>query len=243
MTRTMKKNETQTSAHTVPGRPPRTGLFWKLARPFCAVLRRLGNNSLMLRTVHTYGFRNRIGRRVKFHGLCKVSGSTVGDYTYFGGSASVQHTEIGKFCSIGPDFICGWGIHPVDGLSTSPAFYSVRRQNGMTFCTENKLEEYRPVRIGNDVFIGARVMILDGVTVGDGAVIAAGAVVTRDIPPYAVAGGVPARILRYRFAPEQIEALERIAWWNWPPERLQDVERYFSDPEAFIEKFGSSDLK
>ena len=80
--------------------------------------------------------------------------------------------------------------------------------------------EYRPITIGNDVWIGARAMVMDGVEVGDGAIVAANAVVTKDVPPYAIVGGVPAKVIRYRFAPEKIEALQLLQWWSWPLEEI-----------------------
>jgi virginiamycin A acetyltransferase len=92
--------------------------------------------------------------------------------------------------------------------------------------------------IGNDVWIGANAIILPGVTIGDGAIVAAGAVVSRDVPPYAIVGGVPAKILRYRYTEEQIKKLLKIAWWNWSPEKIAiNVDYFYGKVEAFIEKF------
>lgn len=210
----------------------RKGLLWRAVTTLARAVRRTGNP----RWAHRV-FGTSIGRPVRLRGVCKLAGCTVGDYTYFGGGASVQHASIGKFCSIGPGLIAGWGLHPTGGVSTAPMFYSTARQNGVSLSLRNKIEEHRPITIGNDVFIGARVMILDGVSVGDGAVIGAGAVVTADVAPYAIVGGVPARLIRYRFSPERIEALGRIRWWEWPVGRLPQVERHFDDVEAFIRAF------
>lgn len=149
----------------------------------------------------------------------------LGDYSYFAKNAQVANTTIGKFCSIGPNFCCGLGIHPTNGISTHPHFY------------HGKIEEFGHVLIGNDVFIGANVTVLDGVTIGDGAIIGAGAVVSKDIPPYAVAVGCPIQIKRYRFSEKQIAALERIQWWNWTDNKLQDVESMFEDIDTFIAKY------
>ena len=148
-------------------------------------------------------------------------------------------TEIGKFCSIGPNFICGWGIHPLNGISTSPMFYSTMKQNGVTLSSIDKVEERNQIKIGNDVFIGANVIILDGVTIGDGAVIGAGAVVSKDIPPYAIAVGCPIRILRYRFDEEVRKKFLSINWWNFEDEKLQDVENCFFEVNRFIEEYES----
>lgn len=160
----------------------------------------------------------------------------LGDYSYIAKNSSVSCCVIGKFCSIGPNFCCGLGIHPINGVSTAPMFYSTARQNGMTLCEKNKVDESRQTTIGNDVFIGANVTILDGVTIGDGAVIGAGAVVVDDIPPYAVAVGVPAKVAKYRFDESTIKLLVEKQWWNGPEEELKRVERAFGEIEEFIKK-------
>lgn len=172
----------------------------------------------------------------KLYGPCRVSASTIGDYTYVAEGARIARTSIGAFCSIGPDLLCGWGVHPTDGLSTSPMFYSAKRQNGTTLSAADKVQEHARIQIGNDVFIGMRVTILDGVTIGDGAIIGAGAVVSKDIPPFAVAYGNPIAIRRFRFDQERRDALLRIAWWRPGFADLQDVERLFFDVDAFIRK-------
>ena len=92
-------------------------------------------------------------------------------------------------------------------------------------------------RIGHDVWIGANALILPEVTIGDGAVIAAGAVVTRDVPPYAIVGGVPARVIRYRFSPEMIDAFLEIKWWDWPLEKIKENFDLFYHPELFCKAF------
>lgn len=165
-----------------------------------------------------------------------VRDSTVGDYSYISRNSLISKAEFGKFCSVGPNLVCGWGIHPVDGVSTSPMFYSTLKQNGMTLSGTNKVQERKPIRIGDDVFIGANVTILDGVTVGDGAVIGAGCVVSKDVPAYAIVVGCPMQVLRYRFPDDIVQKLIGIAWWNWPQERLSEVEKLFFDVEGFILK-------
>jgi len=149
----------------------------------------------------------------------------LGDYSYFARNAQVANATIGKFCSIGPNFCCGLGIHPTDGISTHPMFY------------RGKIAEHKPVTIGNDVFIGANVTVLDGVTIGDGAVIGAGSVVSKDISPYAIAVGCPIQIKRYRMTEKQIAAMQRIQWWNWDENNLKDIRAMFSDIDAFIGKY------
>ena len=172
----------------------------------------------------------------KLYPIYHIWNSKIGDYTYIAPNSSISMTEIGKFCSIGPHLLCGWGVHPVHGISTSPMFYSTMKQNGMTLSAEDKVVERKLIKIGNDVFIGANVTILDGVTIGDGAVIGAGAVVSKDIPPYAVAVGVPIRILHYRFSEEVRNRLLELKWWDFSLEKLQDVERDFFDVDSFLDK-------
>lgn len=161
----------------------------------------------------------------------------IGEYSYIDQNSYISNTTIGKFCSIGPNFLCGWGIHPTNGLSTSPMFYSTKKQNGFTLSTINKFDERKQIKIGNDVFIGANVTVLDGVSIGDGAIIGAGAIVSKDIPPYAIAVGCPIKIQRYRFSPEQIEALLRIQWWNFEDAQLADIEQLFFNLDGFIAKY------
>lgn len=158
----------------------------------------------------------------------------LGEYSYIAKNSSITNCEIGKFCSIGPNFCCGLGVHPLHGISTSPMFYSTAKQNGESLCSENRIEESHHTVIGNDVFIGANVTVLDGVHIGDGAVIGAGAVVTKDIPPYAVAVGVPARIARYRFDAETIDKLKATHWWDGDGDLLHDVATYFDEVEEFV---------
>lgn len=160
---------------------------------------------------------------------------TVGKGTYIATNAYISHTNIGKFCSIGPNFLCGYGFHPTDGISSSPVFYSTRKQAGFSFSKSDKCEERKIINVGNDVFIGMNVTILDGITIGDGAVIGAGAVVTKDIPPYAVAVGCPIKIIKYRFSEEIIGSLIESKWWDQGDAILQEVEKNFFDVEKFLE--------
>lgn len=164
----------------------------------------------------------------------------LGKYSYIAKNCTVANAEIGRFCSIGPNFCCGLGIHPTNGVSTSPMFYSTAKQNGVKLCNENKVQESTKTTIGNDVFIGANVTVLDGVSIADGAVIGAGAVVVNDIPPYAVAVGVPAKVVKYRFCQKEIEALIESQWWKGSDEEIKMVEHYFFDVDSFLESESSN---
>ena len=159
---------------------------------------------------------------------------TVGKGTYIAFNAYISNTTIGKFCSIGPNILCGFGFHPTNGISSSPVFYSTRKQAGFTFSATDKCEERKAITIGNDVFIGMNVTILDGVTIGDGAVIGAGAVVTKNIPPYAVAVGCPVKIIKYRFSADIIDSLIKSRWWDQDDTVLKEVEKDFFEVEKFL---------
>lgn len=180
--------------------------------------------------------RSYISKKTKLYGKANISFSIIQKYTYIAQNSIINNTTIGKFCSIGPNLLCGWGIHPTHGVSTAPMFYSTLKQNGVTLSKDNKIEELRQITIGNDVFIGMNVTILDGITIGDGAIIGAGAVVSKDIPPYAIAFGNPIIIAKYRFDENTIKDLLEIKWWNLPEDDLKLVEEYFWDVNTFIDK-------
>lgn len=175
-----------------------------------------------------------LGRNTKVSAPFFLHGVQVGDYSYLAKNASISNCVIGKFCSIGPNFCCGLGIHPTSGISTAPMFYSTAKQNGLTLSKENKVEESKQTVIGNDVFIGANVTVLDGVTIGNGAVIGAGAVVAKDIPPYAIAVGVPASVVKYRFESQTVERLNASEWWNQERDTLERIEKQFWNVDEFL---------
>lgn len=146
---------------------------------------------------------------------CMINNSVIGSYSYIGRNSIVQNTTIGKFCSIANDVFIGLGKHPAHHFSTSPLFYKRKNILDIDLITDDlAFNEYEKIFIGNDVWIGARAIILDGVTIGHGAIIAANSVVTKDVPPYAIVGGVPAKILKYRFGDKKIEKLLKSKWWE-----------------------------
>lgn len=158
---------------------------------------------------------------------CFLSKVSMGKFSYIAERSYLQRVHVGRFCSIGPYLMSGFGEHPTDFISTNPVFFSTFKQCGVSFSDRNYFDELEEIHIGHDVWIGARVFIRNGVKIGHGAIIAAGAVVVKDVPDYAIVGGVPAKIIRYRFPKQAIEQLLELQWWNWSETRLREAQPFF----------------
>lgn len=165
-----------------------------------------------------------------------VTTSTIGKYSSIGRNTKVSHSEIGRFCAISWDCTINAIFHPLDRLSVH-AFPYVPSAGG--FVSERN-QSYQIVAIGHDVWIGAQVIIMPGVKIGHGAVIGAGSVVTRDVEPYEVVCGNPARHLKWRFEEEIRNALLHLEWWEWSDEKIKVLIEYFKVP---ITKDVISDLR
>jgi len=159
-------------------------------------------------------------------------------YSYLSSSVSMMNTTIGKFCSIAQGTCIALGTHPSHTfVSTSPVFFSIHKQCGTTFSDRPYFEEMIKTTIGNDVWIGVNAIIKDGLVIGDGAIVGAGAIVTKDVPPYAIVVGNPARILRYRFTEEEISFLLDFKWWDKDPAWLRDNFKLLHNIKEFIATF------
>ena len=134
----------------------------------------------------------------------------------------------------------GIGKHPTDLASTHPAFYSTGKAF-KTFADRNYFEEYENISIGHDVWIGSRTIIMGGVKIGNGAIVAAGAVVTKDVEPYSIVGGIPARHIKYRIQKDKIDLLEKTEWWNQNENWFRENFKLFHDVESLIQYFEKSE--
>jgi len=173
--------------------------------------------------------------RARIYRGCRIFNSEIDSYTYVAPNSSVVHASIGKFCSISQNVFIGLPEHNLYSLSTSPLFQT--KQNALEISwvkEENSFKEYERVIIGNDVWVGMNVLIKGGLTIGDGAVIGAGSIVTKDVPPYAVVVGSPAKIIKYRFTYEIIDKLINSKWWNFSEPFLKKNIQLFENAQ-FIE--------
>lgn len=203
----------------------------------------LGSNTILSGSVFE-------GNNLINSGSC-FQNSFIGRCSYIGKDCCLQHTYIGKYSSIAGNVKTYLGSHPSSiYVSTHPSFY----MNTMHLLKHSfhkldvpAIDLYKTVvdskwvvSIGNDVWIGENVTILDGVTIGDGAIVGAGAVVTKDVPAYAIVVGVPAKIIRYRFDPEQISFLLKFKWWDKSYDWIQANHRMFSEIKDFRDKVSKS---
>jgi phosphonate metabolism protein (transferase hexapeptide repeat family) len=185
-----------------------------------------------------------IGARCEVLERCSVEYATIGDASYLGHDCQVADAEIGKFCAIAAHVRIGPPNHPMGRPSQHrftyvPEYYDPAQRRDAAFFAARRAAR---TRIGHDVWIGHGVTVLAGVTVGDGAVLAAGAVVAKDVAPYAIVGGVPARRIRERFPPDIAARLGAIAWWDWPFETIMARLATFQEDDAagFCERWGAA---
>lgn len=176
---------------------------------------------------------------VFLHRNSKIDGPVyLGAYTYLGEGCLFGAARLGRYCSVGPNVTIGLGVHEVGFVSTHPFFFGSKNgfdiPDGIGIPRDFSQQKYRASVIGNDVWIGANAIIMRGVTIGDGAVIAAGAIVTKDVKPYEIVGGSPARKIRDRFSPDIVQKMLEINWWQFDISHFVGLDS--SDPLKFIEQ-------
>ena len=162
----------------------------------------------------------------------QIVGSVFGKHSYCGYDCIILNTRIGGFCSISDNVVIGGSQHPMHYVSTSPVFLAHRDSVKAKFARHPYVNKPQ-TSIGHDVWIGSGAMIKGGIDVGTGAVIGMGSVVTRDVPPYAVVAGNPARIIKKRFSDEQIDKLLTSGWWDWDDDMLNELGLYCTSVEEF----------
>lgn len=165
-----------------------------------------------------------------------ITESEVGDYTYFAGDASAIYSTIGKFCSIASHVRINPGNHPMLRVMQHHCTYR-RVQYGFDTKNDEEFFNWRRadrVEMGHDVWLGHGVIVMPGIRIGTGAVVGSGAVVTKDIPPYAVAVGVPAKVIKMRFEEAVVERVMKSCWWEWDRKTLEARFQEFLDIETFL---------
>ncbi|MDB4293006.1 CatB-related O-acetyltransferase [Maribacter sp.] len=182
---------------------------------------------------------NRINRNVVF------VDSFLGRGTYINNASYFVRSKIGRFCSIGANVKLITGEHPLNrNVATHPSFFSLKKQAGFTFSEEQTFKEVKfaddndeyCIIIENDVWIGTNVLLLSGITIKTGAVVAAGAVVTKDVEPYTIVAGIPAKKIKSRFTEAEIDYLLESKWWDKSVDWLKKNYRSFEDFETFKSK-------
>ena len=177
---------------------------------------------------------SKISKKAKILSGASLRYVEVDDYTYIGENTTVSYCSIGKFCSIAGNTSIGGGSHPLDFVSTSPVFCQGKNTLKANF-SQHQFNPYKTTTIGNDVWIGKCSCIKAGVKIGDGAVIGMGTVVTKDIGPYEIWVGNPARMIRKRFDDEVIDGLLQSKWWQLDDGKIKELAESFDDVNAFIE--------
>lgn len=213
---------------------------------------------IIVKLYYTLVKKVRFKKKTKINIKCRFEGANIlydnvtfinsklGYGTYIGSNSNIYNTEIKRFCSIGPKLSIVIGKHPVNKfVSTHPAFFSLRKQAGFTFVDRQLYDENKyaddnnkiSVIIGNDVWIGANTTILEGVKIGDGAIIGANTLVNKDIEPYSINVGIPAKKIGYRFDKDKIDFLLKFKWWEKDLEWIRNNAEYFSDVNSFYNNF------
>lgn len=191
---------------------------------------------LMKKLRGTCVMRSQIHKTATVYSGTDLIDSSVGRYTYIGYDCNINQTDIGAFCSFSDHIFIGGAEHPIEWASSSAMFMNVRGSGTAKRFAKFDSEVFRRTVIGHDVWIGHGVTVKGGVSIGNGAVVGSGAVVTKNVPPYAVVAGVPAKIIKYRFDTVTIRRLQASEWWKLTDDELRLVGSYVTDPALFLDK-------
>jgi len=169
-----------------------------------------------------------IGKNSRICYNTTVNDSQIGFCTYINYNSLIQHTEIGNYCSIAHGVKMGLGEHPLHLTSTSPLFYKVNNALNISLIEKDiDFNPHEPIKIGSDVWVGAQSIIMNGVTIGHGAVVAAGSIVTKEVLPYNIVAGIPAKVINTRFNQNKIDELLNSKWWLKEPLEINNTKNKF----------------
>jgi acetyltransferase-like isoleucine patch superfamily enzyme len=198
-------------------------LYWS------KIIKKLRGKSIFNSVIHTSS---------RVQSGSQIFNSKIGKYSFCGYDCEIIHCNIGSFCSIANNVKIGGAMHPMDWVSMSPAFYEGKNTGIKAKFFEHTRELYQTTTIGNDVWIGQNALIKQGITIGNGAVIGMGSIVTKNVAPYSVVAGVPAKEIKKRFNEDVIKELLKSEWWNFSNEELKKFAPYFNNPYAFLKEIG-----
>lgn len=183
----------------------------------------------------------------KIHKTSKVeAGSLVVNsvfdrHSFCGYDCEIINCNVGSFCSIANNVVIGSSQHPMEWISTSPVFRA-GRDSVKTKYSEHIFDDWKSTNIGHDVWIGEKALIKQGVNIGNGAIIGMGSVVTKNVEPYTIVAGCPAKIIRKRFDEETIKKLQEIKWWTWNDEQIIKYAKLFNNPKSFLDIIIKGDI-
>ena len=188
-------------------------------------------------------YRTVFSTNCKIYKNTRIDRSSIGSYTYISSNCYLNNVEIGSYTSIGPNVEVIYGTHPISYISSSPVFYSTRNQCGTSFVKTNVFKEFnliqisnRSAQIGNDVWIGYGAKLIEGISIGNGAIVLAGAYVTKDVEPYSIVGGIPAKHLKYRFPEDHRRLLLEFAWWKKDIKWIKSNVNLFLNSGMFLDR-------